>query len=347
MNKSVIFVIALITFSFCSSTQSDSYNGLIDQLVELNTAAGADSNTISILVSQISAAHKDNAAKYQGFAKDLKARCASGTTVLTDYVALLRQDRLNIQARATKATDANVGIVVERTKQVNSLKTSKTELKAMEARITLEVNTIVRYGAEAEKKMAIIKSLRDIITDELLKPSAATSFIQLNTYNNQLNELKTVLENSHDNLYTPLITSLLSLAQGSGFSDQKILAQILEILNRLETNLKAFRTKQNTEGRTNLRSMKKIAAEKMVQIQTVARLIATANSTVLENTNIVEVSTRDSASIDTDIVRKTAEIAYWSKLCVYQENLRVRAEAFANSYTSKIKDVSSRLLDLK
>jgi len=226
---------------------------------------------------------------------------------------------------------------------------AKKALDLLKKQIKQEIKNIKEFGSEAEGKLVIIKTLRDIITDELLADAntRASSFVQLQTFNDKLHELKALLENSHDTMYSGLVTTLLALAEAKGFSDQKILKQILDVLKKLETSLLAFRKKQDTEGQNNIKNLKTQAKEKVNQIKSLAKLITTNKSNQIDNDTIIKSSAKSVKMLDAEVARKSGESGFWNKLCLYQDGLKKASDAFKTDMTEKFRDVSSKLLELK
>lgn len=347
MNKSVFFLVTLIVIASCSTSRVISYDGMIDKLVQLNQAAGKDKNDIGLLVSQVSSASKENSDKFDSFFNGLHDRCDGGRKVLTDYIEKLEADKLNVNTRSNQATEDNKKIESDRVKLADQLSNTQAELKALKVSVSKEIEAFRQYGAEAEAKLVIIKSLRDIINDELVNPQGGQSFIQLSTFSSKLRQLKSLLQNSKDNQYAPLVSTLLQLAEGQGFSNSKILDEILSVLSKLENNLIEFRAKQNTQGKANIENLKTQAQEKVIQIKSVATMIAEANNTHQDNQNIIDSSKVDSANIVRDVERKQAEVKYWNNVCAYQDEVRVKETTFRAAFDVKVREVSTRLLELK
>jgi len=232
-------------------------------------------------------------------------------------------------------------------------------LKDLEAKIGEEIEHLKTYAIEAEQKLVVIKTLRDIINDELLNAqvsgnnvrdtakAAEPSFVQLKTFTAKLGELKTLLSQSHESLYTPLLTTLLSLAETRGFSDSGILRQILDTVGKLEGSLREFRNKQETEGKTNIKNLKGQAQEKVKQIKSLAAILAADISSEKENLAVQEKAKTDLESLDKEIARKKGEVAYWEKICLYQEGIKNKEQEWDREFAGKIGAIKDKLLGLK
>lgn len=344
MNKSVLFLATLFVISFCSSSKIVSMSAILDKLVQLNQAAGKDHNDIGLLVSQVSQAFKENGEKFDEFYGGLKSGCTGGSDLLKNFNQKLEADIIVLENRSNEAESDNKKLVESRGKYTEDMKKSHEELKALGEQIKKELEEFKVYGSEAETKLVIIKTLRDIITDELLGEQKGQSFIQLQTFNDKLRELKSLLSNSKDGVYAPLVSTLLALAEGKGFSDQKILQQILEVLGKLEKNLREFRDKQNKDGKENIKNLKNQAKEKKTQIKSLFTMIADANSNIQNNETIIKTNKSDVAVIKKEIERKQGEGKYWDSICEYQSHVNESAHQFRSAFESKLKNVNSELL---
>jgi len=97
--------------------------------------------------------------------------------------------------------------------------------------------------------------LRNIITEQLIN-SHPGAFLQINKFTDKLNQLKGMLNNDNDSLYSPLVSVLLELASEQNFSDQGILKKILENIGNLDKNLKEYRNKRNADLIAELKNLR-------------------------------------------------------------------------------------------
>lgn len=303
-------------------------------------------NDIGILISQVSAATKETSDKFDTFSQGLVSRCNGGNTLLEEYIEKLSADKNAIQVSGTQAENEIVSLGETSKNYQEKLATASGELEALKETIAKEVENLRVYGAEAETKLVTIKTLKDIITDELLAPSSGESFIQLRTFNDKVKELKTLLIKSKDNTYNPLVSTLLSLAEGRGFSDSKILTQILAVLGKLEKSLLELRERQETDGKKTIENLKTQAVEKGTQIKTFFEMAGAALSSIKDNENIVAVAAKDVENISKDEERKQQELSYWKKICAYQGQVKEKEETFRKDFEAIVSNVSTRLLEM-
>jgi uncharacterized membrane-anchored protein YhcB (DUF1043 family) len=332
--------------AFCSNSRINSYDAVIDQLVQLNQAAGKDKNDISILISQVSGSTKDANARFDDFSKGLDIKCKTGNTLLNEYLKKVQADRLDYETKIINAKKDNELKQTDVSKYNKQIEEANAELETLKKQIATEYQNFRTHGAEAEQKLLIIKTLRDIITDELVAPVKGSSFIQLQTFNDKVKELKTLLDKSSDSTYSPLVSTLLSLAQAKGFTDQKILSQILDVLSKLDANLRQFRDSQNNAGKDHIQNLKEQSKNKVIQITSLRVLLGNDSNVISDNLNLISSSQKDIEHIDREVLRKTEELQYWTKLCDNQREVEKRELAFREDLDAKLRTVSTTVLDL-
>ncbi len=347
MNKSAFFIVLLVLIAFSSTSKLASFDGVISKLVQLNQAAGKDSSDISILVSQVASATKESNQKFDSFMEGLVNRCDTGKKLQSTFAEKLNNDILAIKTRSANAQKDNAKFENDNAGNNKDLRNAQNSLEDLKAQIAKAYGDLETFGSEAERKLVILKTLRDIITDELLAPTKGQSFVQLRTFNDKLHELKGLLEKSNDAQFTPLVSTLITLAQAQNFADQGILNQILAVLSKLEANLVEFRKKQESNDQKNIRDQKGLAMQKVTQIKTLANMIAGNESLIVDNNNLVASSEKDIAAIQKEIQRKATEVTYFTKICAFEDDLKVKEEAYRKSFADKVREIENKLIDLK
>lgn len=323
MNKSVLFLVTLVLFAFCSSSKSSSYTGIIQKLVQLNQVAGTDIASIVNLVNQIEAGALYTKDLTNGYFDDFQTKCNQGKQLLENFIQKLENDQIAAQARANQAQSENGAIEDELQTYGEKVANAQASIEAIGKEIEEDVAQISTYGVEAEKKLNVIKVLKDIIVDELQKPTEGNAFIQLKTFTSKFKELKTLLTSSKDNKFNPILTSLIALTESRGFTDQTVLQKILDVLNEIENNLRAFRKNQEE-------SQKALIEEKKAQAKYLGEeflsIVASANAAKAKkdnNDSIAQDAESDIEGFQKEIARKQNELDNFGKLCNQQEELRV------------------------
>jgi hypothetical protein len=317
----------------------------MDSLIEMNKAAGRDKNQISLLVAQVNSAYNQANKKFDKFINGLVVKCKSGTRLQKSYIAKIEADILSAKARGNKAESDNKTLENDKIKYGRDLAAAQKQLKGLKQSINKAYEEYKIYGIEAEQKLVAIKTLKDIITDELLAKHGQ-SFIQVEAFNDKVRELQAMLKDADDSM-SPLVATLLQLAETRGFSNKNILNSILTVLNKLEASVSSFRRRQENEGKKNIENLKTQAKEKVKQVRAIARLLADTNSQILDNKTIMTTSARDVKTFESHKIRKTAERRYWAKICKYQNGIKKREHEFRLSFTKKVKEVSAKLAEMK
>jgi hypothetical protein len=119
------------------------------------------------------------------------------------------------------------------------------------------------------------------------------------------------------------------------------------VLQTLEANLLAFRRKQEGNDKENINDLKKLAVEKVKQIKDLAEMIANNESSISDNLNLTTAAKKDVASLQKEIDRKGGEVDYFSKICAYEDELKVKEENYRQSFAKHIKELANKLVDLK
>jgi len=148
-------------------------------------------------------------------------------------------------------------------------------------------------------------------------------------------------------MYTPLITTLLTLAETRGFSDKGILNNIMTILKRLESNLLNFRKQQETEGKKNVENQKEQAHSKIEEIKLIAKIKGQNESNKIDSENVIKSSNTDVGFLDAQKSRKENELNYWNKICSFQASLKTKGSEWKKDFDTKLQDVTKNLMELK
>ena len=348
MNKSAFFIVLLVTIALSSCSRIASYDGLMSRLVQLNTAAGKESSQIAILISQVRASYNEANDKFSQFISAVEGRCAAGNTAHSTFVKRLEDEILSLQASSQQATESNTSVQTQIELNNARLATSNSNLEKTKNEIAQAVESYNTYSVEAEGKLVVIKTLRDIINDELYNHSQGkTSFIQLKTFTSKVKELQSLLNEKNDILISPLVSTLLSLAQNQKFTDQTTLQKILEILGTLENSLKKFRSEQETNERRNIVTLKGLARTSVEEIQNLSQIDRSLQSQIVENNAIVARAQQEIQEIQNERKRKDAEYAYFGKICDYQQSIKENNANFNTKFSSEADSFENQVTNLQ
>jgi hypothetical protein len=343
MNKTVFFLVSLIVIAFSSSSKAVSFDGIMNKLIEMNEAAGKDKNQISLLIAKVNSATDQANEKFDKFIKNLVKKCQAGNRLQSAYISKIQADILEAKANSHKAEADNKTKENEKVQYGRDLAAAQKQLTGLKDQITKAYEQYRDFGIEAEQKLVVIKTLKDIITDELIaKHKKGQSFVQVETFNDKVRELQAMLKNAEDSM-SPLVSTLLEMVESRGFSDKNTLSKILTVLNKLQASVSAFRRRQETDGKKNIENLKTQAKQKLIQVRTIAKLLKEVKSQIEENTTIIATSARNVKVFEKHQIRKTAEHQYWKKICKYQDSIQAKEAAFKKAFASKIKTISAKL----
>ena len=348
----LIFLIILIsTFSFTQTTKLHDYEELITKFSQLQQAVGNDANEISVAVSQVSTGIKETLDKYNSLQDGFKDKCDAGNLLLNEFIAKLNNDNLALVAQVSLAQDSIKSAEKQNADFKEVIRGIKSDIEAKETDYANQIAEFEQYAVEADAKIISVKSITDIIVDELLNQSTgAVSFLQLNTkeFKMKIQDLKAMLleTKAKETKYSPMAMTLLQLAMTKGFSDQAVLRQVLDILKKISDNLVTFREKQQSEGKSQLKSMRAAIDEKKNQAKANYKLYQTAKGEISANQELIQDANKNKVSIDATILRKTAEIGFWSKLCNYESDAREAAIKSSRDFSDLLNKVITRLTDL-
>lgn len=328
--KTFLFVILLIATSYAFE-KSNSMEEIVQQLVELNASVGAPSDKIGGIVASITSASRDSQKAFTAFSSGINRNCGSGTTLLDEFVNKLKGDQVTM---STGINNAKAAIVVAERNAKNyakQIKDAKEELRKDHIREQKERAEHEKHIREAENKLIIVRHLKNIINDELVNASneaspktirpRAAMLVQLNTFSEKLNELKDLLTEASDSMFSVVVSSLLQTVTEKNFSDQGVLMKILSALKKIKTNLKAWMRK-STKERSRLNDIHhKQTASKLASLRSLGKLLVEARSDKTSNEKAIQEFTASQAGIANALKRKNRELAFFGKQCNSQSTL--------------------------
>ena len=122
-------------------------------------------------------------------------------------------------------------------------------------------------------------------------------------------------------LFAPLVDALVSLATSQHFSDQKILKKILDVLDKLESNLKKFDVKLDKDfkeiGKLNGKNQAAVHSE----IEALKNVVAISAQEEKYNEQIYQHATNSIKLLNAQHAKKQNELKYLQKMCDYENKL--------------------------
>jgi len=330
----------LFSIAFCSSsTKQDKFPSILQQFVELNEAMGADKPVdAAVTIAQVANAVQTAKKKSADFFRTLETHCASAVAAIKNSIKelgtssddaknQLNKWKVHLTTATKDAKDAQENIVKAR-QQLKAIKKRVAKL-AMDYRV---------YASEADKKLMVVKVLRDIITDELYN-KGPRALVQINKFQQKLSELKELLNNNSDSLYSPIISVLLDLATEQNFADQGVLKKILQNLTNLDKALKDFRLKQEKALDEEMKNVRAQAKNTRQRIRAYRRMRSQSNSKRIDATHYINFYTHEIAHFTAETGRKQEELNMFTKLCEFEKSVHkksVAAHKWVKAQTARI-----------
>lgn len=318
--QNALFFVLFIMSSFCTCSTKDKFASILQQFVELNDAMGVQKEDVGVIIAQVKNTLDGGARQFTSFFSAIETHCASATAKLSSSMKSL-DSNVNDAKSNLNNWSKNVGAAIRDQKdaQVNIGKgrAQLVGLNKRTAKITMDYQV---YVTEADRKTNVVKVLRDIITDELFNKTPG-SLVQITKFHEKLTELKELLNNNSDSLYSPMISVLLDLATEQNFSDQTVLKKILQNLNNLDKALKDFRAKQENSLESEINSIRKQITNVKGRVRAYRRMSAQAVSKKIDASHYISFYTHEITHFTTEKGRKNGEHIMFKKLCSFERKV--------------------------
>jgi len=316
--------LSLILISCCICSATDEYKNVIHQFVELNEAMGKSKDDVGLLIAQVKGVLESQKKSNDVFFRALATQCVSdvakvdaqiksNSDAVRDANNNLNNWKNNLESSTKDRKDARVEIG----KAAGQLDT----LRKRVAKLTMDYRV---FAAEADKKLNVVKVLRDIISDELYSKQPG-AFVQVNKFQQKLSELKEMLNTNSDSLYSPIISVLLDLATERNFADQGILKKILDNLRNLDKALKDFRAKQEKSLDAEMVNLRKQVKNVKQRIRAYRRMSHQAASKELDARHYIVFFTNEIQHFTSEKNRMEEAKRYLAKLCEFQKKVHKKS----------------------
>jgi len=319
---------------------------MLYQFVELNEAIGVEKADVGVIIAQVKNSLHSGKRDFAIFFKSVETHCSSAVAsikrTIKELIASMNDAKRNqnnwaknLASSTADAKDARANIVKARVQL--------TALKKRIAKITMDYRV---YAEEADKKLNVVKVLRDIITDELFN-KAPGALVQVNKFQEKLAELKGLLNNNSDSLYSPIISVLLDLATEQNFSDQGVLRKILQNLNNLDKALKDFRKKQEDSLNADLKNMNAQIKNVKQRIRAYRRMRSQAISKRIDAQHYLSFYGHELIHFNAENGRKETELHMFKKLCEFEKRMHARGVKSYRLSKLVIKEILNRVQKIK
>jgi chromosome segregation ATPase len=305
------------------------------QFVELNDAMGVQKEDVGVIIANVKNTLDKGGKNYKAFFRTIETQCASALAKINSSIKSL-QNAVNDATSNVNSWKNNLASATKDRKDAagNILK-GRTQLKGLKTRISKLVMDYKVYATEADKKLNVIKILRDIITDELFNRTPG-ALVQVSKFQEKLAELKSLLNNNSDSLYSPMISVLLDLATEQNFSDQTVLRKILQNLNNLDKALREFRAKQETTLNSEMKNIKKQIKNVKGRIRAYRRMRQQAVSKAIDANHYISFYNHEITHFNAEKGRMTDELHLFEKLCAFEKKVHITGSKAFKSFRTQV-----------
>jgi len=338
----------LISVSFCASSakHTDKFPNILNQFVELNEAIGVEKADVGVIVAQVRNSLASGKKQFATFFRAVETQCAYAVSSIKTTIKELKSSINDAQSNQNNWTK-NLGTATADAKEASAnIAKAKVQLVALKKRIAKITMDYRVFAEEADKKLVVVKVLRDIITDELFK-KAPGALVQVNKFQEKLNELKELLNNNSDSLYSPIVSVLLDLATEQNFSDQGVLRKILQNLNNLDKALKEFRQKQEKALDAEMKNIRAQIKNVKQRIRAYRRMRSQAVSKRIDAQHYLTFYGHEIVHFNAEKGRKEGELHMFKKLCEFEKRMHASAMMHYKFFKGVAKDVFARVQKLK
>jgi len=312
----------LLSIAICTKIEnkidSREFQEIIDDFVEIHKIATSDID-ISMLLTNIKLTLDANQKSYRSFLDGFIVTCNNAKFKLFNYVETLKgaADETKRSANNWKqSADKAYKDSAQNNKMLNQTKETLSKVLEDMAQIIVDYHKGV---SESDAKLIVLKQLFDIIEDELLTPSGK-SFVQLK-FHKSLESLQELVMRSHDTLYTPILSTLITLATEQNFSNQNVLKQILLNLRKLKMNIEKFKAEKEMAMNDQMRILKQEEENLESQIGDYQHLSERYVSIVVEAHQNMALLNRDFTNFQSEIARKNSELETVNHLCEEEDTM--------------------------
>jgi len=315
------------------------------QFVELNNAMGVQKEDVGVIIANVRNVIAEDAKAFRNFARGLESQCTASTArirssiqdltnKIRDALSNIANWQKNLNTAQADVKDAQLNIVKGRQQLV--------QLQQRQNKVSLDFEV---YTTEADKKLNVVKVLRDIITDELLNRSPG-ALVQVNKFQAKLAELKGLLNNNSDSLYSPMIGVLLDLATEQNFSDQSVLRKILQNLKNLDAALKSFRAKQDASYTAEMKGFTKQVENVSQRVNAYHKMKQQAYSKVLDASNYINFYNNEKNHYTAEKKREEDGLALFVKLCEFEKKVHKTLRDNYNLFKRQVSNLFSNVQQL-
>jgi len=316
----------LIACCYCSAKPKTNYENIIHQFVELNEEMGVPKEDVGVMIANVQTALDKSRNAAKSFFRAVETHCASGLAKLNEGIKSNTDAITDASSNINTWTKNLAAATLDRKNAKSEIVKGRAQLQNLRKRITKLTMDYRVYAEEADKKLNVVKVLRDIISDELFN-RVPGALVQVNKFQQKLAELKEMLNNNSDSLYSPIISVLLDLATEQNFADQGILRKILDNLKNLHKALLDFRTKQEKSLDAEMVTLKKQIKNVRHRVRAYRRMAHQAASKAIDARHYIAFFKHEITHFTAEKNRMIAAKNLFTKLCEFEKTVHKKAKA--------------------
>jgi predicted nucleic acid-binding Zn-ribbon protein len=309
--------------AFCSCSSKNELTNILNQFVELNNAMGVQKEDVGVIIANVQNTLGQGKKSYRTFFSTVETQCAAALAKVQSAINNSQQNILDAKSNIDNWKKNAVAATRDVKDAKANIAKGRAQLSGLRSRISKQVIDYKIYASEADKKLNVVKILRDIISDELLNRTPG-ALVQVKRFHEKLNELKNLLNNNSDSLYSPMISVLLDLATEQNFSDQTVLRKILQNLNNLDKALRDFRTKQEAGLDSEIASLRKQIKNVRGRIAAYRRMKHQARSKSIDAKHYISFYSHEVKHFESEQGRQANNLSLFKKLCFFEKTVHAQ-----------------------
>jgi chromosome segregation ATPase len=285
---------------------------------------GVPKEDVGVILANVKNQLNKSKHTHESFFRSITTQCASAVAKINSRITSLTNS-ITDATNSLNTWKKNQGAAIKERKDAQSqMNSARAQLKKLRAQVSKLIMDYKVYAAEADKKIHVVKILRDIINDELY--NRLPKLVQVNKFQQKLAELKGLLNNNNDSLYAPIISVLLDLATEQNFADQGVLKKILTNLNNLDKSLKDFRAKQEKSLTDGMKALKASIKNTKQRLAAYRRMRHQALSKEIDAGHYISFYNHEIEHFAAEKGRITDELHLFQKLCAFEKHIHAEAK---------------------
>jgi len=344
MNKTFIFLAFLLLSANYIQGKPEAINELFEELLELNAQVKTSTYQVSNLFDQARSESMAASAYFATFENNSKMTCARLQSDFKSFMTKLSGDM--VAAKAGMAS-THRQMAEDKSKSAEVYKENQNNIRGHQQELERQRDvqkTFRQAVAEANRKLVVVKHVKNIINDELLNATRGkASLIQVTTVTKKLQELRELMAKDEDTMFSHIVETLIEMTTEQNLNDQGVLRNLLAALRKLRNSLRSWVEKATADNEKLRKISSEENAARLKTISNSEKLLAdyaaseTLNRRTLDELNNVVVLAEAALS------RKTREFQGSEALCQHQSQLIEKIQKQGRSFAMDLVAVEKAL----